>query len=144
MHHVRKYLIYYSSCLKNPRDITMLHDWPLSVLNHGNLSKLIGVKPHFKHEGKHNLLSNRKLNALVHVTMQPKHWLSSHLHVDYEAAILHNVYNNKVIYFRTLDKVDHNDNADDRKKIFEPIVYDRVVFNWFLVFVFPGSFLIIY
>ena len=69
--------------------------------------------------------------------MQPKHCLSVHLHVYYESAIPHNVDDNKVTCFRTLDKVDDDDNADDRKILFQPIGYDRVFFNWFLVFVLP-------
>lgn len=78
---------------KNPIDIMISHDWPDGVPYHGDVDKLLHLKPFFRKD-----INNHELGSPVNwellCRLKPKWWLSAHLHVKYRATIKHNTSDN--------------------------------------------------
>lgn len=71
-----------------PIDIFMSHDWPAGIEQHGNVYKLISMKPFFKDDIRKGELGSPAGMRLLK-KLKPKQWLSAHLHVGFEAEVDH-------------------------------------------------------
>lgn len=69
-------------------DIMLSHDWPNEVVYHGDIEGLLKVKPFFKKDIDNKELGS-PINSELLDRLQPKWWLSAHLHVKYRAEINH-------------------------------------------------------
>ncbi|ODV58829.1 RNA lariat debranching enzyme ASCRUDRAFT_24306, partial [Ascoidea rubescens DSM 1968] len=92
-------------------DIMLSHDWPQSIEQHGNLNRLLKLKPFFKSDiSNNNLGSPLNLNLLK--ILKPKNWYSAHLHVKFDATFLHS-NKNKLLN----QNITKNDNEYKRRKL---------------------------
>lgn len=103
IYHSRSIDIYRLSLLpKNKIDIFISHDWPTNVYNYNDITDLLKIKPYFKEQIDLNTLGDPyKFELLKNI--QPKNWVSAHLHCYFESKIVHND-TNETTNFLALDK----------------------------------------
>eukprot|EP00980_Cylindrotheca_fusiformis_P028690 scaffold22638_cov138-Cylindrotheca_fusiformis.AAC.2 len=78
-------------CLEDSEDrlaIMVSHDWPLGIYQHGNVQELLQKKPFFRAEVERNELGSLP-NREILDAIKPKRWFSAHLHVKFEATVVH-------------------------------------------------------
>lgn len=73
---------------ETPIDVFMSHDWPAGVEQYGDLKALLKIKPYFKQEVERGDLGSPPAMDLLR-TLRPKTWVSAHLHVGFEANVIH-------------------------------------------------------
>lgn len=66
----------------------MSHDWPNSIENHGDLPRLLNVKPNFATDIAAGTLGSPPLWSLLN-TLQPKWWFSGHMHTRFDVTVVH-------------------------------------------------------
>lgn len=98
--HVKSYELWKLKQIQDPIDILLSHDWP-NVVRHGDTRGLLRRKPYFTEDVKRGTLGAEKYNQLMSV-LQPKFWLSGHMHCFFEASVEH--ANGATTRFRALDK----------------------------------------
>jgi lariat debranching enzyme len=99
VYHVRNTDVYRMKCLENSEkrlDIMVSHDWPLGIYQHGNVQQLLRKKPFFRKEVEQNALGSPP-NREILDAIKPKRWFSAHLHVKFEATVVHNVIEQPVL-----------------------------------------------
>ena len=70
-------------------EIFLSHDWPRNIYYHGDKEQLLQKKPFFRQEINRSELGSVPAEQLLH-QLKPSYWFSSHLHVRFEAEVLHN------------------------------------------------------
>lgn len=91
VYHIRNTDVYRMKCLENSEkrlDIMVSHDWPLGIYQHGNVQELLRKKPFFRKEVERNELGSLP-NREILDAIKPKRWFSAHLHVKFEATVVH-------------------------------------------------------
>lgn len=68
--------------------VFLSHDWPQSIEQHGNVRDLLRRKPFFRDDVNTGKLGSPPLMGLLR-NLKPKWWFSAHLHVRFEAAVVH-------------------------------------------------------
>jgi hypothetical protein len=99
VYHVRNTDVYRMKCLENSEkrlDIMVSHDWPLGIYQHGNVQQLLRKKPFFRKEVEQNALGSPP-NREILDAIKPKRWFSAHLHVKFEATVIHDVIEQPVL-----------------------------------------------
>lgn len=95
---------------EKPLHIVASHDWPNGVAYHGNIRWLIQNKPFFKKD-----LESRQLGSPISWDLlrqlKPNWWLSSHLHIRYEAFIKHGKRNNDEV------ELDLSEEEEEEKQV---------------------------
>ena len=69
-------------------DIFLSHDWPHQIEHYGNLPALLSRKKFLRADIDARRLGSPPLMGLL-MTLQPKWWFAAHLHVRYEATVMH-------------------------------------------------------
>ena len=69
--------------------IFLSHDWPQSIEQHGDLQGLLKRKPFFRQDIATGRLGSSPLMGLLK-TLKPDWWFSAHLHVRFQATVVHN------------------------------------------------------
>jgi lariat debranching enzyme len=69
-------------------DIFLSHDWPQSIEQHGSVRDLLRRKPFFRADVDSGRLGSPPLMGLLR-TLKPRWWFSAHLHVRFEATVVH-------------------------------------------------------
>ncbi|CDO92957.1 unnamed protein product [Kluyveromyces dobzhanskii CBS 2104] len=87
-YHIRDSELVPLAMIKEPISLVMSHDWPTNIARHGNLKKLLKLKPYFKDEINNNTLGS-PLSWYLLKRLKPIWWTSAHLHVRYEAEYKH-------------------------------------------------------
>lgn len=88
--------------LDQNKDICLSHDWPRNIEKNGDLTYLLKKKPFFKNDIKNcNLGSPLNEKLLYH--LKPRFWFSAHLHVKFEADVLHDKNSNEIDQFMILN-----------------------------------------
>jgi lariat debranching enzyme len=64
------------------------HDWPVGIVYHGDMEKLLRRKPFFRGDIEKGQLGNPWYMTLLNQLM-PNYWFSAHLHVKFEATVNH-------------------------------------------------------
>ena len=70
--------------------IFLSHDWPQSIEQHGDLQNLLNRKPFFRQDIANGQLGSPPLMGLLR-TLKPQWWFSAHLHVRFQARVVHDV-----------------------------------------------------
>ena len=68
--------------------IFLSHDWPQAIEHHGDLRALLRRKPFFRADVDSGALGSPPLMGLLR-QLKPQWWFAAHLHVRFEAAVLH-------------------------------------------------------
>lgn len=89
VYHTRNVEVYRLAQLVEPIDIMISHDWPRGIEQHGNTQALIRKKSYFREEVQSNNLGSVAHEFLLN-TLKPKWWFAAHLHVKFEASVMHN------------------------------------------------------
>ncbi|KZV70064.1 Metallophos-domain-containing protein [Peniophora sp. CONT] len=87
IYHARKYDIIRVSLLTSPH-IFLSHDWPAGIEHHGDFNRLMRRKPYFRADSEKGELGSPPLMEVLH-NLKPQWWFSAHLHVRFEAEVLH-------------------------------------------------------
>ncbi|KAG2016515.1 lariat debranching enzyme [Coprinopsis cinerea AmutBmut pab1-1] len=87
IYHTREFDIRRLSLLPSP-DVFVSHDWPQNIAYHGDLRGLLRRKRFFEADIKSGRLGSPPLMGLLQ-TLQPKWWFAAHLHVRFEASVVH-------------------------------------------------------
>jgi len=87
IYHIREYNIRRLSLLSSPQ-IFLSHDWPQSIEQHGDLPGLLRRKTFLRPDIESGQLGSPPLMGLLR-TLKPNWWFSAHLHVRYEATVVH-------------------------------------------------------
>eukprot|EP00922_Rhytidocystis_sp_ex-Travisia-forbesii_P044676 GHVS01066597.1.p1 GENE.GHVS01066597.1~~GHVS01066597.1.p1 ORF type:complete len:525 (-),score=98.81 GHVS01066597.1:237-1811(-) len=107
-YHIREYEICKLKQIKQPIDVFVSHDWPRGIEQFGDVRGLLARKKHFRQDVESNSLGNPAYEALLR-ELQPKFWFSGHLHVKFEAMVVHPETSartsSKATRFLALDKV---------------------------------------
>ena len=69
-------------------DVFLSHDWPNTIERFGDTEGLLRKKKFFREEVNTGTLGSPPLMGLLH-TLQPNWWFSAHMHVRFEARVLH-------------------------------------------------------
>ncbi|QSL65112.1 hypothetical protein MERGE_002417 [Pneumocystis wakefieldiae] len=98
-----------------PIDIFLSHDWPRGIEKHGDLKRLLSIKPYFFNDIQNNCLGSAANERLMN-ELQPEYWFSAHLHVKFEAIKIH-VHENcrgnrKEMVKENPDEIDLDDDDD--------------------------------
>eukprot|EP01031_Cornospumella_fuschlensis_P032663 gene32663-39489_t len=109
VYHTRSIDIHRLACLqeetresRKPVDIFISHDWPLGVYDHGDVRRLLAIKPFFREDIDKGELGSPALASILQ-TLRPGFWFAAHLHVKFEAIVAHQ--DGKLTQFLALDKV---------------------------------------
>ena len=86
-----------------PLDVFMTHDWPSSISDYGDESKLFEQKPFLEEDIRHRRLGNPHTMALMR-RLRPKYWFGAHYHCRFEAEVPHFQSSNQKTKFLALDK----------------------------------------
>ncbi|KXN81194.1 Lariat debranching enzyme [Leucoagaricus sp. SymC.cos] len=87
IYHIREFNIRRLSLLSQPT-IFLSHDWPQSIEHYGNLRWLLSRKSFLRPDIDSGDLGSPPLMGLL-TTIKPEWWFSAHLHVRYEATVIH-------------------------------------------------------
>ncbi|THU88901.1 DBR1-domain-containing protein [Dendrothele bispora CBS 962.96] len=87
IYHIREFNVRKLSLLSSPQ-IFLSHDWPVTIDQHGDYRTLIRQKSHFRQEINSGTLGSPPLMGLLR-TLKPEWWFSAHLHVRFEATVVH-------------------------------------------------------
>ncbi|KAA1475883.1 hypothetical protein DENSPDRAFT_842759 [Dentipellis sp. KUC8613] len=87
IYHIREYNVRRLSLLPGAR-IFLSHDWPQGIEHHGDLRGLLRRKPFFRQDVQSGSLGSPPLMGLL-ATLQPEWWFAAHLHVRFEATVVH-------------------------------------------------------
>lgn len=87
IYHIREFNIRRLSLLSNP-DVVLSHDWPQSIDQHGDVRSLIRRKAHFRSEIEQGTFGAPPLMGLLR-TLKPCWWFAAHMHVRFEATVVH-------------------------------------------------------
>ena len=87
-YHVRNFEVFKLKLLSQPIDLFMSHDWPRGVYHHGDLDRLLRLKPYFKDEIENNSLGSPPAEELLH-HLRPAYWFSAHLHAKFAGIVNH-------------------------------------------------------
>jgi lariat debranching enzyme len=68
--------------------IFLSHDWPAGIEHFGNIQALMRRKPHFRSDSAKGELGSPPYMGLLK-TLRPQWWFSAHLHVRFEAEVVH-------------------------------------------------------
>lgn len=79
----------------------MSHDWPFGVIDNGDKENLFRLKPYFKDEYQKGDIGCKEYKDLME-RLQPKYWISGHMHVFFKATMKHS--NSKETIFLAADK----------------------------------------
>lgn len=91
IYHVRELDVRKLLCIRTQVDLGISHDWPQSVVWMGNFLPLFLRREDFRHDAESGKLgSPAALYCLER--LRPLHWFSAHLHVKYDATIIHGEY----------------------------------------------------
>ncbi|GJQ08259.1 hypothetical protein GpartN1_g50.t1 [Galdieria partita] len=101
VYHVREVDIYRLSLVKHKLDIFISHDWPEGVTDYGNKELLLKKKPFFRKDLEEGKLGNLGTKNLL-LLLQPKYWVSAHMHCYFEATV--KINEESVCDFYALDK----------------------------------------
>lgn len=102
IYHTRQFEVFKLSKIKKPLDIFISHEWPLRIYEHGDLKGLLRCKPYFREDIKGKGIGAAPLAELLE-KLQPKHWFSAHMHVEFSAKVRHSSSGNTT-QFLALDK----------------------------------------
>ena len=105
----------------NEMDIMLSHDWPNEAVYHGDIETLLKAKPFFKKDIDNKELGS-PINSELLDRLQPKWWLSAHLHVKYRAEIKHGKNGNDSIEKKQNTNeidLDLDDDSDDDTRTIE-------------------------
>lgn len=105
IYHIREYNVRRLSLLTTPK-IILSHDWPQAIEHHGNIGGLFKRKPYFKADSESGQLGSPPLMGLLR-TLKPEWWFSAHLHVRFEASVMHagGVLESKVVPVENPDEI---------------------------------------
>lgn len=70
------------------------HDWPEGIVHNGNLNGLLKRKPFFKTDIQKGELGSPPSRELLKI-LKPNWWFSAHLHVKFEAQVIHDESNKR-------------------------------------------------
>ncbi|KAK7439403.1 lariat debranching enzyme [Stygiomarasmius scandens] len=87
IYHIREFNVRKLSLLSSPQ-IFLSHDWPVTIDQYGDYRALIRQKSHFRQEINTGTLGSPPLMGLLR-TLKPEWWFSAHLHVRFEATVVH-------------------------------------------------------
>jgi lariat debranching enzyme len=90
--------------------IFLSHDWPQSIEHYGDLTGLLRQKPFFREDINAGKLGSPPLMGLLK-TLQPQWWFSAHMHVRFEATVVHN--DGPPLMEQPLPGASHNQNPDE-------------------------------
>ncbi|KAF5356630.1 hypothetical protein D9758_008228 [Tetrapyrgos nigripes] len=88
IYHIREFNVRKLSLLSSPQ-VFLSHDWPVGIDQYGDAQGLIRQKSHFRQEINSGTLGSPPLMGLLR-TLKPEWWFSAHLHVKFEATVVHN------------------------------------------------------
>ncbi|KAI0313108.1 lariat debranching enzyme, C-terminal domain-containing protein [Amylostereum chailletii] len=87
VYHVREFDVRRLSLLSSPH-IFLSHDWPQGIEHHGDLNGLLRRKPFFRADVQTGSLGSPPMMELLR-NLRPQWWFAAHLHVRFEATVLH-------------------------------------------------------
>lgn len=88
LYHVRKTDLIPLFMIKKPMNLMLSHDWPSDIAYYGDTKSLLKKKPFFKKDVETGNLGS-PANWMLLQRIKPTWWLSAHLHVKFEAVVLH-------------------------------------------------------
>ncbi|KAI0798630.1 DBR1-domain-containing protein [Irpex lacteus] len=87
IYHIREYNIRRLSLLTPAPTIFLSHDWPVNIVHHGDLRRLLRTKPFFRKDVESGRLGSPPMWNLLG-TLKPGWWFSAHLHVRFQAKVV--------------------------------------------------------
>ncbi|KAF8999137.1 lariat debranching enzyme, C-terminal domain-containing protein [Cyathus striatus] len=110
IYHTREFCVRKLSLLTSP-DVFLSHDWPNQIDQYGDTRSLVRQKPHFREDIQKGELGSPPLMGLLR-NLKPRWWFAAHMHVKFEAVVVHE----KVVQVRDREaKVVKEDNPDEIK-----------------------------
>lgn len=88
LYHVRDTDVAPLKTLTGDIDCVLSHDWPSKIVYHGNMKRLLKLKPWFSADIQKGELGSPVNDELLNL-LEPQYWFSAHLHVKYEACVKH-------------------------------------------------------
>ncbi|KAL7291449.1 hypothetical protein TKK_0015033 [Trichogramma kaykai] len=101
-YYTRRLEVFRLKQLSGKLDIFLSHDWPSEITNHGDLNKLLKMKPFFKEDISKKQLGSPLLDEVMK-KLYPSKWFAAHLHCKFEATV-YNEDKTKTTKFMSLDK----------------------------------------
>ncbi|CAB0030632.1 unnamed protein product [Trichogramma brassicae] len=101
-YYTRRLEVFRLKQLSGKLDIFLSHDWPSEITNHGDLNKLLRMKPFFKEDISRKQLGSPLLDEVMK-KLYPSKWFAAHLHCKFEATVF-NEDKTKTTEFMSLDK----------------------------------------
>ncbi|KAI0093086.1 lariat debranching enzyme, C-terminal domain-containing protein [Irpex rosettiformis] len=87
IYHIREYNTRRLSLLSPAPTIFLSHDWPMNIVHHGDLRRLLRTKPFFRKDVESGRLGSPPMWDLLG-TLKPGWWFSAHLHVRFQARVV--------------------------------------------------------
>ncbi|DBA03320.1 TPA: hypothetical protein N0F65_011679 [Lagenidium giganteum] len=89
VYYVREVEVFELSHMSNvPIDISMTHDWPRKIEDHGDLDALLRQRPDFKTSIDADAFGSPASEFLLS-KLRPRFWFAGHMHVNFEATVAH-------------------------------------------------------
>ncbi|CAB0030540.1 unnamed protein product [Trichogramma brassicae] len=82
-YYTRRLEVFRLKQLSGKLDIFLSHDWPSEITNHGDLNKLLRMKPFFKEDISRKQLGSPLLDEVMK-KLYPSKWFAAHLHCKFE------------------------------------------------------------
>ena len=82
--------------MDKPVDIVPTHDWPSGIQNHGNIDKLVRLKPYAAYQIKAGDYGDAPLTDVLK-NIKPRYWFAAHYHVKFAAYVKHQVWNKTLL-----------------------------------------------